>query len=143
MSGPAISGDALGKPTFRMPRFHYTGAAKVLMTVDVDLYAEVLVVGDPDNGAYGWVIVNHGDVEDHSDCGYGQKSIALQDGLIAYHGLTPLQDAAPELLEALSVLKSAVDALVSEKSAFIPFSNANSIGLAMGKASAAIAKAGS
>jgi hypothetical protein len=110
MTAPSISGDAFaGKPAFRMPHFHYTGTAEVLMSVDVDLHAEVLVVGDPDNGAYEWVIVNRGDVEDHSDCGYGQKSIALQDGLIAYHGLTPLQDAAPELLDAL--MKVRVDLL--------------------------------
>jgi hypothetical protein len=67
--------------------FKYTGDAKVLMSVDVDMYAEVLVVGQPENGAYEWVIVNHGKVERHSDCGYGMPSIAMRDGLIAYHGV--------------------------------------------------------
>jgi hypothetical protein len=66
--------------------FKYTGDAKVLMSVDVDMDAELLIVGQPENGAYEWVIVNHGAVERHSDCGYGQKSIALRDGLIAFHG---------------------------------------------------------
>lgn len=69
-----------------MPVFHYTGDAEVLMSVDVDMDAEVVIVGQPQNGAYEWVIVNHGKVESHSDCGYGQRSIALRDGLIAYHG---------------------------------------------------------
>jgi hypothetical protein len=83
-----------------MPRFKYTGESKVVMTVDVDMDAEVVIVGQPENGAYEWVIVNHGKVERHSDCGYGQKSIALRDGLIAYHGMEPLQEAAPDLLLA-------------------------------------------
>jgi hypothetical protein len=70
----------------RMPVFHYTSDAEVLLSIDVDLDAEVLVVGQPQNGAYEWIIVNHGEVEKHSDCGYGQRSIALRDGLIAFHG---------------------------------------------------------
>lgn len=83
----AISGHALtAKPAFRMPYFKYTGEATVLMSVDVDMDAELLIVGQPGNGAYEWVVVNHGKVEQHSDCGYGQISIALRDGLIAYHG---------------------------------------------------------
>lgn len=96
MVAPSISGNAFaGKPAFRMPIFKYTGEAKVLLRIDVDLYAEVIVVGQPENGAYEWVIVSEraiagvGIVERHSDCGYGQMSIALRDGLIAYHGVTP------------------------------------------------------
>jgi hypothetical protein len=88
---PPISGAAFAdKPAFRMPHFKYTGEAKVVMRVDVDMYAEVVIVGQPENGAYEWLIVNEivggFTVERHSDCGYGQKSIALRDGLIAYHG---------------------------------------------------------
>jgi len=110
MSAPPISGDAFaGKPVFRMPRFKYTGDSKILMTVSVDMEADLLIVGQPENGAYEWVIVNHGKVESHSDCGYGMKSIALRDGLIAYHGLTQLQEAAPELAEALQSLLYARD----------------------------------
>lgn len=97
------------QPSLRLPRFKYTGDSKVLMSVDVDLDAEVLVVGQPENGAYEWVIVNHGKIEKHSDCGYGQKSIAQRDGLIAYHGLEPLQEAAPDLAEALAALLYACD----------------------------------
>lgn len=71
----------------KMPRFKYTGDSKVIMSIDVDMDAELLIVGQPENGAYEWVIVNHGKVESHSDCGYGMHSIALRDGLIAFHGL--------------------------------------------------------
>jgi hypothetical protein len=92
-------------PKFRMPIFKYTGEAKVLMSVNVDMQAEIFIVGQPENGAYEWVIVNEivggYTVEQHSDCGYGQRSIALRDGLIAYHGLEQPHDAAPELLKAL------------------------------------------
>lgn len=70
----------------RLPHFKYTGDAVILMSIDVDMGAEVLIVGQPQNAAYEWVIVNHGKIESHSDCGYGQKTIALRDGLIAYHG---------------------------------------------------------
>ena len=71
-----------------MPHFKYTGnPIEVLMSVDVDMGAELLIVGQPGNGAYEWVIVNHGKVDKYSDCGYGQSSIALRDGLIAFHGL--------------------------------------------------------
>jgi hypothetical protein len=93
---PSISGDALtGKPSIRARNingdtcfvgFKYTGDAKILMIVDVDMYAQLLIVGQPENGAYEWVIVVHDKVEGHSDVGYGQRSIALRDGLIAYHG---------------------------------------------------------
>lgn len=86
--------EALNKPAFRMPHFKYTGLARVLTSVDVDMDAEVVIVGQPENGAYEWVIVNHGKVEKHSDCGYGQKSIALRDGLIAFHG-NPRDEAQP------------------------------------------------
>lgn len=71
----------------RLPHFKYTGESRVLMTIDVDMDADLLIVGQPENGAYEWVIVSHGKVEKHSDCGYGQVSIALRDGLIAYHGM--------------------------------------------------------
>lgn len=80
-------GSAVMSAPFRMPHFRYTGDAKILSCIDVDLHAELYIVGDPEMGGYEWVLVNHGDVEKHSDCGYGQRSIALRDGLIEYHGL--------------------------------------------------------
>jgi hypothetical protein len=89
---------------FRMPRFKYTGESQVVMSVDVDMDAELFIVGQPQNGAYEWVIVNHGAIENHSDCGYGDHSIALRDGLIAFHGLSRLQAAASDLAEALQAL---------------------------------------
>ncbi len=92
-----------------LPHFQYTGDAEVLMSIDVDMDAELLIVGQPENGSYAWVIVNHGAIENHSDCGYGQKSIALRDGLIAFHGLSRLQDAAPDLAEALQALLRGCD----------------------------------
>lgn len=70
-----------------MPYFRYTSDSRVLVSVDIDIDAELHIVGQPENGAYEWVVVNHGNVERHSDCRYGQISIALRDGLIAFHGL--------------------------------------------------------
>lgn len=48
------------------------------------------VIGDPENGAYEWVIesvaTNQCELE-FSNCGYGQSAIALRDGLIAFFGV--------------------------------------------------------
>lgn len=92
-----------------LPHFHYTGESEILMSIDVDMDAELLIVGQPENGAYEWVIVNHGVVEKHSDCGYGMRSIALRDGLIAFHGMAPLYEATADLAEALQALLYACD----------------------------------
>jgi hypothetical protein len=64
----------------------YSGADQ-LYSMDVDMDAEVRIVGDPANGAYEWIIVEHGIVTKHSDCGYGMPSIAMRDGLVEFHGL--------------------------------------------------------
>jgi hypothetical protein len=72
----------------KLPHFKYTGDSVVVTSIDVDMDAEVLVVA---GNCYEWVIINHGKIEHHSDCGYGQASIALRDGLIAFHGLPMVQ----------------------------------------------------
>lgn len=82
-----MSAAAASKPPFRIPRFKYTATPVLLTTVHVDLHIDLHIVGDPHDGGYEWVIVNRGNVEQHSDCGYGMQSIALRDGLIAFHGL--------------------------------------------------------
>jgi hypothetical protein len=70
-----------------LPRFKYTADSRVLMTIDIDMESELLLVGQPSDACYEWVIVTHGNIQKYSDCGYGISSIALRDGLIAYHGL--------------------------------------------------------
>jgi hypothetical protein len=54
----------------------------------------LLVVGDPDNGCYEWVILTTGKVESHSDCGHGISEVALRDGLIAAFKDCFTEDAA-------------------------------------------------
>src|ERR1043166_1506252 len=56
---------------------------RVLYNIEVDFATQVLVVGNPWNGAYEWVIY-WSDTLWHSDSGYGDPAAALRDGLIAY-----------------------------------------------------------
>lgn len=74
------------------PRMKYSEPLKVLYEVSVDMTVTLLVVGDPDNGGYEWVIVDNDDTAKpqptrYSNLGYGMSCDALRDGLIAYHGL--------------------------------------------------------
>lgn len=79
----------------RMPRFNFTEARQQVLAISGGGWEpDVWVVGDPDNGAYEWVLVKDGQAERHSDFGYGQSSIALRDGLIAVHGLPDRTHAA-------------------------------------------------
>jgi hypothetical protein len=86
-----VGGVKFNKPrpdaTGPLPRFRYTGNEdlKVLHDIDLGDGANLRVIGLPDYGAYEWVIT-HGDEQEHSDCGYGDSSIALRDGLCAFHG---------------------------------------------------------
>lgn len=73
-------------------RMKYSEPLKVLYEVSVDMNVTLLVVGDPDNGGYEWVIVDNDDTTKpqptrYSNLGYGMSCDALRDGLIAYHGL--------------------------------------------------------
>lgn len=65
---------------------HYSHNVRTLFSVDVDVDVTVEVFGDPENGAYEWLIREHGTVTQHSDCGYGQSAIALRDGLNVWFG---------------------------------------------------------
>jgi len=71
----------------KYPQFKYSRVTHELCIVDVDVASEVVIVGDPNNGCYEWLIRTRGVIETYSDVAYGDSSIALRDGLIAYHGL--------------------------------------------------------
>jgi hypothetical protein len=66
----------------------YTKDVETILTVSVDLRMTLEVFGDPNNASYEWRLRReNGQVEQHSNAGYGSVSIALRDGLCAYHGL--------------------------------------------------------
>lgn len=67
-------------------RFKYSANRTVVHSLEVEADYAVLVVGDPDNAAYEWVIVKNGEVVEHSDSAYGMWVAALRDGLAAYLG---------------------------------------------------------
>lgn len=79
-----------GHQTLSLPpayKLHYSTPVRTVHTIDVDFPdITVEVFGDPENGAYEWLIRRAGKIEKHSDCGYGQAAIALRDGLNAYFG---------------------------------------------------------
>lgn len=77
--------------------FKYTNNVQVILSIDVGMQDSVDVIGDPDNASYEWMIRTPKGITEHSDCAYGQVSVALRDGLIAYHGLptTPLIRVVP------------------------------------------------
>lgn len=70
-------------PIQGIPAFHYSpswGECSIIFRAD-----EVLVVGDPNNASYEWVILSDNCITAHSDSGYGQATVALRDGLVALH----------------------------------------------------------
>lgn len=77
------------------PRFNYTRVTHEMYRVVADHKTEIVIVGDPANGCYEWMLRSGKRVERHSDMGYGEPALAMRDGLIAYYGL-------PDDLHALS-----------------------------------------
>jgi len=68
-------------------QFKYSANRTVVHTVECGMYDAVLVVGDPENAAYEWVVMKGGVVDAHSDSAYGSPEIALRDGLIHLLGM--------------------------------------------------------
>ena len=69
-------------------KLDYSRDVETVLTISIDMTMVLEIFGDPDNASYEWCLVRKdGEVEQHSNCGYGISSIALRDGLCAYHGL--------------------------------------------------------
>jgi len=66
-------------------RLHYSDPVHTLHHLVMDDECTLLVIGDASNGAYEWVLIGKQEIR-YSDCGYGDCTIALRDGLIVYHG---------------------------------------------------------
>lgn len=72
---------------FHLPMEYTDGKdLTILFDISVDLNASVKVVGQPDWGAYEWVIENADSTLTYSNSGYGSPDYALRDGLIIFHG---------------------------------------------------------
>ena len=68
-------------------RFKYTSNVTEVHRIPCGLNDSVVVVGDPDNAAYEWVVECLGwGVTDHSDDAFGSPEAALRAGLNAYLG---------------------------------------------------------
>jgi hypothetical protein len=82
----------MNKPTrpiypFRLPMDYTDGSdLTIVHDIPVDLTAHVKVVGQPDSGAYEWVIENADSTLTYSNSGYGSPECALRDGLIVFLG---------------------------------------------------------
>lgn len=68
-------------------RLDYTRIEHECYRVEFDSKHQLVVIGDLDNACYEWAIEASGTIIANSNCGYGETSIALRDGLIAFHGL--------------------------------------------------------
>jgi len=71
----------------RSLKLEYTTAVDECFRIQFDQVHQLAVIGDRANATYEWVIEVYGKILAHSNDGYGVSSIALRDGLIAYHGL--------------------------------------------------------
>lgn len=91
------------------PDFKYSapwGACRIIHEHEC-MGTRMLVVGDPDNGGYEWVILISGKVADHSNDGYGISEVALRDGLIeAFKDCFTSPEAKPEMPQASSLQDS-------------------------------------
>ena len=75
-------------------KLDYSTPVCILHELEIEDGYFIRVIGDPDNGAYEWLIerpkptpyTNRPAVE-FSNCGYGISEVAFRDGLIAYYGL--------------------------------------------------------
>lgn len=66
-------------------QFRYTRNEEQIFEIPCGIDDAVIVVGDPDNAAYEWVIHRFGvGVLAHSDDAYGAAEVALRDGLTKY-----------------------------------------------------------
>jgi hypothetical protein len=66
-------------------KLDYTENKRTVYVVACGLGETVEVFGDPENASYEWLIRKDGEIECHSNDGYGDDSIALMKGLIEYH----------------------------------------------------------
>ncbi|CAD0363797.1 hypothetical protein VDR70_008230 [Xanthomonas campestris pv. campestris] len=74
-------------PAAKALKLDYTAAVDECYRITFDQVHQLAVIGDMANASYEWVIEAHGQVLAHSNDGYGDTSIALRDGLIAFLGL--------------------------------------------------------
>lgn len=74
-------------PAAKALKLDYTSAVDECYRIWFDHVHQLVVIGDLANASYEWVIEGHGKICAHSNDGYGDTSVALRDGLIAYHGL--------------------------------------------------------
>lgn len=73
---------------FHLPMEYTNGKdLTVLYDISVDINVSVKVVGQPNWGAYEWVIENADSTLTYSNSGYGSSDYALRDGLIVFHGI--------------------------------------------------------
>lgn len=65
---------------------HTKAKFDLVASIDCDKSHRVDVVSDEDGSCEWMICANGGDVESHSDRGYGQPGPAMRDGLISYFG---------------------------------------------------------
>lgn len=81
--------NSMSTPTSAAQRLNleYTNVVDECYRLIFDHVHQLVILGDAANASYEWVIEECGKIVAHSNDGYGVFSVALRDGLIAYHGL--------------------------------------------------------
>lgn len=67
--------------------FHYSRIEAVLMSLALEAGHVAYIVGDPENAAYEFAILDGDQVVECSNVGYGYTLAALRDALIAHCGM--------------------------------------------------------
>lgn len=74
-------------PAAQRLNLEYTSVDNEYYRITFDHVHQLAIVGAKASASYEWILEDRGKIVAHSNDGYGQFSMALRDGLIAYHGL--------------------------------------------------------
>lgn len=74
-------------PAAQRLNLEYTSVDDECYRITFDPVHQLAIVAAKATASYEWILEERGKIVAHSNDGYGQFSVALRDGLIAYHGL--------------------------------------------------------
>ncbi len=59
-----------------------------VICMELDSECSIRVIGDPENAAYEWAVIQYPNIKKYSNVGFGDSTVALMQGLMWYHGET-------------------------------------------------------
>lgn len=82
-----MNSDTTATPAAQRLNLEHTSVEIEYYRIRFDPVHQLAIVGAEAYTSYEWILEERGKIVAHSNDGYGQFSVALRDGLIAYHGL--------------------------------------------------------